>query len=195
MKFLYFDVSVFGDNFVLCQLLVVVVVCFVSQIDGLQVDYCDFDVNLVLYLCSSLLVRIDVVEVIDVEQVMQQFLEVDIVVIGVLMYNFSILFMLKVWIDCVVVVGCIFKYIENGLVGLVGGKCVIIVSSCGGIYIDLLVDFQELFLCQVFVFMGINEVEFVCVEGIVYLLQYCEDVIVGVLVVLLLYELVEVVVV
>lgn len=185
MKFFYIDVSVFGDNFVFCQLLVVVVQQWCDQVLDLEVSYCDFDVQLVVYLCSSLLVKIDVVEVVDVEQVLEQFLVVDVVVIGFLMYNFSVVFIFKVWIDCLVVVGCIFKYIENGLVGLVGGKWVIVVSSCGGLYIGVLIDFQDLYLCQVFVFFGIDNVEFVCVEGIVYLLQYCIDVIVGVLVVLL----------
>lgn len=58
----------------------------------------------------------------------------DVVVIGVVMYNFGIILILKVWIDCISVVGCIFKYMENGFVGLVGDKKVYIVSSCGGVY-------------------------------------------------------------
>lgn len=86
------------------------------------------------------------------------------------MYNFVIISQFKVWFDCVLVVGCIFCYGLNGLEGLVGGKCVIIVFSCGGKYSEGLVvvmDFQEFYLCMVLGFIGIIDVEFICVEGVV----------------------------
>lgn len=38
------------------------------------------------------------------------------------------------WVDCILVVGMIFCYDENGLVGLCGGKKLVIVLLCGGVY-------------------------------------------------------------
>ena len=156
MKLLHLDASVLGDNSVSRQLSAAVVARLASQIDGLQVDYRDLDANPVPHLRSSSLARTDAAEATDAEQVMQQFLEADIVVIGAPMYNFSIPSTLKAWIDRVAVAGRTFKYTENGPVGLAGGKRVIIASSRGGIYTDSPADFQEPFLRQVFAFMGIN---------------------------------------
>lgn len=136
MKLLHLDASVLGDNSVSRQLSAAVVARFTGQIDGLQVDYRDLDANPVPHLRSSSLAKTDAAEATDAEQVMQQFLEADIVVIGAPMYNFSIPSTLKAWIDRVAVVSRTFKYTENGPVGLAGGKRVIIASSRGGIYTD-----------------------------------------------------------
>ncbi|KAG0920427.1 hypothetical protein G6F32_015605 [Rhizopus arrhizus] len=149
MKLLHLDASVLGDNSVSRQLSAAVVARFTGQIDGLQVDYRDLDANPVPHLRSSSLAKTDAAEATDAEQVMQQFLDADIVVIGAPMYNFSIPSTLKAWIDRVAVAGRTFKYTENGPVGLAGGKRVIIASSRGGIYTDSPADFQEPFLRQV----------------------------------------------
>ncbi|WP_329753555.1 FMN-dependent NADH-azoreductase [Stenotrophomonas maltophilia] len=188
MKLLHLDASVLGDNSVSRQLSAAVVARFTGQIDGLQVDYRDLDANPVPHLRSSSLARTDAAEATDAEQVMQQFLEADIVVIGAPMYNFSIPSTLKAWIDRVAVAGRTFKY---GPVGLAGGKRVIIASSRGGIYTDSPADFQEPFLRQVFAFMGINEVELVRAEGIAYSPQHREDAIAGALAALPSHEVVE----
>ena len=90
MKLLHLDASVLGDNSVSRQLSAAVVARFASQIDDLQVDYRDLDANPVPHLSSSSLARTDAAEATDAEQVMQQFLDADIVVIGAPMYNFSI---------------------------------------------------------------------------------------------------------
>ncbi|WP_329953038.1 FMN-dependent NADH-azoreductase [Stenotrophomonas sepilia] len=191
MKLLHLDASVLGDNSVSRQLSAAVVARFASQIDDLQVDYRDLDANPVPHLRSSSLARTDAAEATDAEQVMQQFLDADIVVIGAPMYNFSIPSTLKAWIDRVAVAGRTFKYTENGPVGLAGGKRVIIASSRGGIYTDSPADFQEPFLRQVFAFMGINEVEFVRAEGIAYSPQHREDAIAGALAALPSHEAAE----
>lgn len=70
-----------------------------------------------------------------------------------------------------VCVGVIFCYIEKGLEGLVIGKCVVVVISCGGIYKDILIDLVILYLFIFFGFIGIIDVNFVFVEGIVYGLE------------------------
>lgn len=68
----------------------------------------------------------------------------------------------------VVRVGVIFRYIENGSEGLVTGKKVIVIISRGGIYKDGLTDLVTSYLFTFFGFIGIIDVKFVFVEGIVY---------------------------
>ncbi|WP_401747493.1 FMN-dependent NADH-azoreductase, partial [Stenotrophomonas muris] len=138
MKLLHLDASVLGDNSVSRQLSAAVVARLASQIDGLQVDYRDLDASPVPHLRSSSLAKTDAAEATDAEQVMQQFLEADIVVIGAPMYNFSIPSTLKAWIDRVAVAGRTFKYTENGPVGLAGGKRVIGNPKGESVEIDLL---------------------------------------------------------
>lgn len=84
--------------------------------------------------------------------------DVDIIVIGVLIYNFFVLVVLKVWIDFVVCVCEIFKYIENGLVGFLFGKWVIVVIVLGGMKVELEIDFVINYLKYVFGFIGIIDV-------------------------------------
>jgi len=175
MKLLHIDASALGDNSVSRQLSAAVVARFRDQLDDLQVSYRDLDAQPIPHLRGSSLAQADAAEVADAAQVMQQFLDADVVVIGAPMYNFSIPSTLKAWIDRVAVAGKTFKYTESGAVGLAGGKRVIIASSRGGIYSDSPADFQEPFLRQVFAFMGIDDVEFVRAEGIAYSPKHRED--------------------
>lgn len=175
MKLLHIDASALGDNSVSRQLSAAVVARFRDQLDDLQVCYRDLDAQPIPHLRGSSLAQADAAEVADAAQVMQQFLEADVVVIGAPMYNFSIPSTLKAWIDRVAVAGKTFKYTESGAVGLAGGKRVIIASSRGGIYSDSPADFQEPFLRQIFAFMGIDDVEFVRAEGIAYSPKHREE--------------------
>lgn len=63
--------------------------------------------------------------------------EVDEVVIGLLMYNLGVFFIFKVWIDRLVCVGKLFKYMEIGLVGLIVDKFVMVFVVCGGVYVGI----------------------------------------------------------
>lgn len=78
---------------------------------------------------------------------------------------------MKNYFDLIVCVGIIFCYIEKGLEGLVIGKCVVVFFSCGGIYKDILMDLIVFYLKVFFGFIGIIDVNFVFVEGIVYGLE------------------------
>ncbi|MEK5782515.1 NAD(P)H-dependent oxidoreductase, partial [Acinetobacter baumannii] len=62
------------------------------------------------------------------EQILQQYLQADIVVVGAAMYNFGLPSTLKAWIDRISVAGRTFKYTKNGPVGLAGEKKVYIAS-------------------------------------------------------------------
>ena len=103
-------------------------------------------------------------------KVLDEFLAANIVVIGAPMYNFAIASQLKAWVDRLLIAGKTFRYTENGVEGLAGGKRVIIASSRGGIYAEgapaALADHQETYLRSVFAFIGIPDIEIVRAEGI-----------------------------
>jgi FMN-dependent NADH-azoreductase len=103
-------------------------------------------------------------------EILQQFLDADVLVIGAPMYNFAISSQLKAWIDRVLVAGKTFRYTANGPEGLASGKRVIIASSRGGMYGKdspaAAMDFQEPYLRAAFAFVGITDLEFIRAEGI-----------------------------
>lgn len=63
-----------------------------------------------------------------------RFLAADIIIISTPMWNFGIPYKLKHYIDIVWQPGFMFKYTENGPVGLAAGRKVFVVSTRGGDY-------------------------------------------------------------
>jgi FMN-dependent NADH-azoreductase len=104
------------------------------------------------------------------EEVLQEFLDADIVVIGAPMYNFGVPSQLKAWIDRVAIKGKTFAYTEYGPKGLAGGKTVIIASARGGFYgvasPAAAWDHQEAYLKTVFGFLGVSDIRFLRAEGL-----------------------------
>src|SRR5690606_780740 len=101
------------------------------------------------------------------EEILEQYLQADIVVIGAAMYNFGLPSTLKAWIDRICVAGRTFKYTEQGSVGLAGNKKVYIASRRGGFYCEKSpTDIQEDFLNTVCKFTGVNDIEVIRVEGV-----------------------------
>jgi len=102
------------------------------------------------------------------ETLVNEFLASEVLVIGAPMYNFSVSTQLKAWLDRIAQAGRTFQYTKDGPVGLSGGKRIVVVSSRGGFYAEgpfREMDFQESYLKAFFGFLGINEIEFVRVEG------------------------------
>ena len=166
MKLLHIDSSALGTHSVTRELTAAVVARWQDSVPGLQVQYRDLDANPVPHLTGRSLAKADPAEVADAEQVLNQFLEADVVVIGAPMYNFAIPSTLKAWIDRVTVAGTTFRYTANGPEGLAGGKKVIVASGRGGVHSGAPSDFQEPFLTFLFGFLGIKDVEFVRAEGV-----------------------------
>jgi FMN-dependent NADH-azoreductase len=166
MNLLHIDSSALGANSVTRELTAAVVARWQDRIPGLRVRYRDLDANPVPHLTGRSLAKADPTEVADAEQVLKQFLDADVVVIGAPMYNFAIPSTLKAWIDRVTVSGTTFRYAENGPEGLAGGKKVIIASGRGGVHSGAPSDFQEPFLTFLFGFLGIDDIEFVRAEGV-----------------------------
>jgi FMN-dependent NADH-azoreductase len=101
-----------------------------------------------------------------IEENIQQFLDADMYVITVPMWNFGIPYALKYYIDAIVQPGYLFRYNEQGIPeGLVKGRKMIIITSRGGDYsinspIHAL-DFVEPYLRTIFNFVGITDIHFI----------------------------------
>ena len=104
------------------------------------------------------------------EDLVVQFLNADVVVVGAPLYNFTIPSQLKAWIDRIAQPRRTFKYTENGVVGLAAGKTVVVASTRGGIYstseAGQAMEHQESYLKTIFGFMGVTDVRIVRAEGL-----------------------------
>ena len=103
------------------------------------------------------------------EELVSQFLDSDVIVIGAPFYNFSIPTQLKAWIDRVAQAGRTFKYTESGPVGLAKGKTVIVALARGGVYSNSetgqAMEHQESYLKVIFGFFGVTDVRVIRAEG------------------------------
>jgi FMN-dependent NADH-azoreductase len=95
--------------------------------------------------------------------------EADTVVIGAPMYNFSIPFPLKAWIDQIVRKSQTFSYGPEGPQGLLKDKKVFVITSRAGVYGPGSpmkgADFQEPYLRFILGFIGITDVTFIHAES------------------------------
>jgi FMN-dependent NADH-azoreductase len=90
----------------------------------------------------------------------------DIIVVAMPMYNFGVPSTFKAWIDRIARAGITFKYTEQGPVGLLAEKKVIVVAARGGIYAGTSKDTQTAYLRDVFAFIGLTDIEFIYAEGL-----------------------------
>ena len=167
MKLLHIDSSILGQHSASRELSAAVVAARKAADPALEVTYRDLAATPLPHLSGGSLARADAAEAAAAEDVMREFLEADVVVVGAPMYNFAIPSTLKAWIDRLAVAGQTFRYNEQGMAeGLAGGKQVIIASSRGGFHQHDGADFQEPYLRYMFGFMGITDVGFVRAEGL-----------------------------
>jgi FMN-dependent NADH-azoreductase len=84
------------------------------------------------------------------------------------MWNFSIPYKLKQYIDIIVQPKYLFRYTQDGGVeGLIKGKRMAVVASRGGDYTTVpmsAMDYQEPYLRAVFGFCGLTEIDFVVAQ-------------------------------
>jgi FMN-dependent NADH-azoreductase len=101
-----------------------------------------------------------------IEANIERFLDADIYLITAPMWNFSVPYALKYYIDAIVQPGYLFRYNEHGYPeGLVHGKKMIVVTSRGADYspnspLNSL-DFLEPYLRAIFNFVGITDIHFI----------------------------------
>lgn len=166
MKLLQIDASVLADNSVTRQLTAAIVARWRQQVPGLEVQVRDLDRDPLPHLSGDVLAGRDQIGAARGEAALEQFLAVDVVVIGAPMYNFSLPSSLKAWIDRIAVAGRTFRYTESGPVGLAGGKRLVLALAAGGPHQGQPTDFVEPYLRQVFGFMGITDIESVRADGV-----------------------------
>lgn len=97
-----------------------------------------------------------------------RFLAADLYLISTPMWNFSIPYKLKQYIDVIVQPRYLFRYGTDGVEGLAKNKRMVIVTSRGGDYSqppNKAFDFQEPYLRAVFGFVGITDITFVHFDG------------------------------
>ena len=102
----------------------------------------------------------------EIESLIEHFLSADIYLITAPMWNFSIPYALKYYIDAIVQPGYLFRYNEQGqALGLVSGKKMVCITSRGGNYAPGSpfhpYDYQEPYLRAIFGFVGITDMQFV----------------------------------
>ena len=103
------------------------------------------------------------------EEAIAQLMEMDIIVIGAPMYNFTIHTALKSWIDHIVRANKTFAFTENGAQGFVTGKKLYIGLSSGGIFTEgpfKPYDFAEPYLRFIFSFIGITDITVYRAQGL-----------------------------
>jgi FMN-dependent NADH-azoreductase len=97
----------------------------------------------------------------------QQFLSADGYLISAPMWNFSIPYMLKQYIDIIVQPKYLFRYTPTGVEGLVKDRKMAVITSRGGEYVSEQAqkfDFQESYLRTVFGYVGITDMTFIIAQ-------------------------------
>ena len=101
----------------------------------------------------------------DIEQTIERFLSADAYLISTPMWNFSIPYILKQYIDIIVQPKYLFRYTDKGPEGLAKNKKMAIITSRGGDYSSgspfHAYDYQEPYLRAVFNLVGITDVTFI----------------------------------
>jgi FMN-dependent NADH-azoreductase len=182
MKLLHIDSSALGENSVSRALSAATVQRFRAEHPDLELIRYDLDAEPLPHLTASVLAGGDEALAERAARVLADFLDADVVIIGVPMYNFAIPSTLKAWIDRIAVAGKTFRYTAEGPEGLAGGKRVILAIAQGGVHAaGGPSDFQESYLRFVFGFMGVTDIEVVRAQGVNLSPQHREDAMVGAL--------------
>lgn len=94
----------------------------------------------------------------------ERFMSADAYLISTPMWNFSIPYTLKQYIDIIIQPKYLFRYTEKGVEGLVKNKKMIIITSRGGDYSSGEMknfDFQEPYLRAIFGLVGLTDINFI----------------------------------
>lgn len=103
----------------------------------------------------------------EIIQQVERFLSADGYLVSTPMWNFSIPYTLKQYLDVIVQPKYLFQYTKTGVEGLVKNRKMIVIASRGGEYISpdaKGLDFQEPYLRVIFGFVGIKDIEFIIAQ-------------------------------
>ncbi|MEI8344833.1 MAG: NAD(P)H-dependent oxidoreductase [Candidatus Omnitrophota bacterium] len=99
----------------------------------------------------------------------ERFLSADAYLVSTPMWNLSIPYYLKHYLDVVVQPKYLFQYTKTGVEGLVKGKKMAVIASRGGDYSAppaSTLDYQEPYLRAIFGFVGITDIQFVVAQPV-----------------------------
>lgn len=99
-------------------------------------------------------------------QLIDEIQQADRLIIGVPMYNFGIPTQLKSWFDYICRVGISFKYTEQGPVGLLTDKPVLLVLATGGLHRDTATDLALLHVKTLLNFIGLHNIHIAYAQGL-----------------------------
>jgi len=105
----------------------------------------------------------------QIERTIEQFLDADVYLFSVPMWNLGIPYVLKYYIDAIVQPGYLFRYLPDGSVeGLVKDRKMLVVTSSGSEYTNEFMasmNFVEPYLRAIFGFVGLTDIQFFKAEG------------------------------
>jgi FMN-dependent NADH-azoreductase len=101
----------------------------------------------------------------EMDEMAEQLLSADIVILAYPMYNFNIPASIKSWIDAVVQSKKLFRYTENGPIGLSKAQIVLNLMSTGSTRIGSTKDFATPYINYIMNFIGIQKVHTTGVTG------------------------------
>lgn len=96
-----------------------------------------------------------------------RFLSATSYLISTPMWNFTVPYMLKQYIDIIVQPNFLFKYTSNGSEGLVKDRKMVILASYGGKYLSngtRMHNYHEPYLRTIFEFIGISDIDFIVAQ-------------------------------
>lgn len=99
-------------------------------------------------------------------QLINEWRQASLVVIGLPMYNLGVPSTFKAYIDHIARAGETFRYTESGPVGLLEDRKVHVIASRGGRYQGTPLDTQTEYVRHVLGLMGVTDVEFTYAEGL-----------------------------
>lgn len=100
------------------------------------------------------------------DALIDELLSVDLIVLGVPMYNKSAPSTFKAYIDNIARAGRTFRYTAQGSVGLLASKKACVLTTRGGFYQGTARDVETPWLVEILQLIGISDVDFVFAEGL-----------------------------
>jgi len=105
----------------------------------------------------------------EIEQHIVRFKEANAYLISTPMWNFTIPYPLKQYIDILIQPSYLFRFTKGRVEGLLTGRRMVVISSSGGTYTDpatLPLDHVEPYLRTIFGFVGVTDISFIKVESL-----------------------------
>jgi FMN-dependent NADH-azoreductase len=105
----------------------------------------------------------------EIEQHILRFKEANAYLISTPMWNFTIPYPLKQYLDILIQPAYLFRYTKEGAEGLLTGRRMVVISSSGGAYTapeTQSYDHLDSYLRTVFGFVGITDMRFIKIESL-----------------------------